>query len=278
MRSLSQQALAVVTGAGSGIGRAFALELAQRGSKVVCSDINTESAEETVELIRQKAGSAWAVGCDVSQREQVEALAAKAACHFDSPANLVVNNAGIGVGGRTIDELSEEDWKLTIDINLWGVIHGCTVFLPAMRAQGRGGVINVASAASFAAAPFMGPYNVSKAGVLSLSETLAAEVAGSDIRVTVLCPSFVKTNIITNGRIPAATSGTAARLMASSGVSAESVVLKTLRALDRGQLYVVPQFDARAIWWIKRMAPAIYTRGIGKLGRRLPRAEPHSKE
>lgn len=278
MRSVSQQALAVVTGAGSGIGRAFALELALRGAKVVCSDINSESAQETVDLIRQKAGSAWPATCDVSQREQVEALAATAARHFGSPTTLIVNNAGIGVGGRSIEELSEDDWKLTIDINLWGVIHGCRVFLPAMKAIGHGGVINVASAASFAAAPFMGPYNVSKAGVLSLSETLAAEVAGTDIRIAVLCPSFVKTNIITNGRIPAATSGTASRLMASTGVSAESVVHKTLKALDRGQLYVVPQLDARAIWWIKRMAPAMYTRGAGILGRRIPRAKPNRQE
>ncbi len=278
MRSISQQALAVVTGAGSGIGRAFALELALRGSKVVCSDINAESAGETAELIQQNGGTAWSATCDVSQREQVEALAATATRHLGAPATLIVNNAGIGVGGHAIEELSLEDWKLTIDINLWGVIHGCRTFLPAMKAQGRGGVINVASAASFAAAPFMGPYNVSKAGVLSLSETLAAEVAGSDIRIAVLCPSFVKTNIITNGRIPPATSGTASRLMASTGVSAESVVRKTLKALDRGQLYVVPQRDARAIWWIKRMAPAMYTRGAGFLGRRIPSAETNRKE
>lgn len=278
MRSISQQALAVVTGAGSGIGRAFALELANRGSKVVCADINPQSAEETAELIRQKSQLAWAVTCDVSQLEQVEALAATASRHFGAPANLIVNNAGIGVGGRGIDELSQDDWKITMDVNLWGVIHGCRVFVPAMKSRGRGGVINVASAASFAAAPFMGPYNVTKAGVLSLTETLAAELAGTAIRVTALCPSFVKTNIVTNGRIPAATSDTASRLMASTGVSPESVVRKTLKGLDRGQLYVVPQLDARAIWWIKRMAPAMYTRGVGVLGRRIPRAAPNSKE
>ncbi len=272
MGKISQGACAVVTGAGSGIGRAFALEIAGRNGKVLCADINLTSALETVEQIRQNGRQAWAVACDVSKLEQVEALVILAERHFGGPANLVVNNAGIGVGGRPIGALSLEDWQITMNVNLWGVIHGCQVFASRFRTLGRGGIVNVASAASFAAAPLMGPYNVTKAGVLSLTETLAAEMAGTNIHVTALCPSFVKTNIVANGRIPAATANTATRLMERTGVSPESVVRKALDGLDCGHLYVVPQFDARAIWWVKRMAPTLYTRVVGRLGRRLPRA------
>lgn len=271
MGSVSKDSRAVVTGAGSGIGRAFAIELARRGGQVVCSDIKLSSAEETVRLIKKSGGHAHAIACDVGQISQVEHLALEAEQFFGEPANLIINNAGIGVGGKNIGEFSLDDWRATMDVNLWGVIHGCHVFAPRLRRLGHGGIINVASTASFAAAPLMGPYNVTKAGVLALTETLAAEFSGTDVHVTALCPTFVKTNIVRDGLIDANTSGAAARLMALTGVSPERVVRKTLNGLDRDQLYVVPQIEARAIWRGKRFAPAAYARGAGLLGRALRR-------
>jgi len=263
----SQQSNAVVTGAGSGIGRAFAVELARRGGRVVCSDINLASAKETVALIEAAGGKAWANRCDVGVLAEVEALAVAAEKHFGGAASLVINNAGIGIGGKAIGDVSIEDWKFTMDVNLWGVIHGCHVFAPRLRALGRGGIINVASTASFAAAPTMGPYNVTKAGVLALTETLSAELSGTGIHVTALCPTFVKTNIVKDGRIEGGSADFAAKLVAKTGVSPESVVLKTLAALDRNQLYVVPQLEAKAVWTAKRLTPALYTRGAGLLNR-----------
>ncbi|MDO9452432.1 MAG: SDR family NAD(P)-dependent oxidoreductase [Stagnimonas sp.] len=263
----SQHSLAVVTGAGSGIGRAFALELAKRGGRVLCADINLASANETVAMIEAKGGEAWSARCDVGVLDQVEALATTAEQHFGSPATLVINNAGIGIGGKAIGEVTMADWKFTMDVNLWGVIHGCHVFAPRLRALKRGGIINVASTASFAAAPTMGPYNVTKAAVLALTETLSAEMAGTGIHVTALCPTFVKTNIVKDGRIAGGSADFAAKLVARTGVSPEGVVKKTLDALDRNQLYVLPQIDARLIWRAKRLAPALYTRGAGLLNR-----------
>ncbi len=102
--------------------------------------------------------------------------------------------------------------------------------------------------------------------------------SGIGIRVTALCPTFVKTNIVRNGRMPAATSSAAARMMAKAGVSPESVVRKTLDGLDRGHLYVVPQLEARAVWWLKRFAPSTYARGAGLFGRMLPREPISDKE
>ncbi|MFN3585977.1 MAG: SDR family NAD(P)-dependent oxidoreductase [Moraxellaceae bacterium] len=266
-KKVSTQAAAVVTGAGSGIGRAFALALARRGGRVVCADINLAGAEETVALITAAGGQALAVACDVAVLAEVEALAAKSEQWLGGPVTLVINNAGVGVGGKPIGEIPMADWQWTVGVNLWGVVHGCHVFAPKLRAQGRGGIINVCSTASFAAAPLMGPYNLTKAAVLALSETLKAEMAGSGVHVTALCPTFVKTNIVAAGRIDSDSSQLAARLMQWTGVSADRVADTTLAALDRNQLYVLPQLDARLIWRFKRYAPVSYARGAGLVGR-----------
>ncbi|GAC1629225.1 MAG: SDR family NAD(P)-dependent oxidoreductase [Nevskia sp.] len=266
-RKPSRQASAVVTGAGSGIGRAFARELAARGGRVVCSDLRLDSAEETAALIRAAGGEAMALRCDVSKLDEVEHLAAQAEHWLDGPVDRVVNNAGVGAGGQLVGEIPVDDWRWVMDVNLWGVIHGCHVFAPRLRALHRGGVINVCSTASFAAAPRMGPYNVSKAAVLALSETLASEMTGSGVAVTALCPTFVQTNIARDGRITEGSSALAEKLMRWTGVSADSVAKTTLNALDRGQLYVMPQVDAKLIWRLKRLAPVGYGRGLGWLNR-----------
>lgn len=257
----------MVTGAGSGIGRAFALELARRGGQVVCADVAPERAEGTATLIGDEGGAALAVACDVADIAAVENLAADAEGWFDGPVSLVVNNAGVGVGGRPVGEIPMEDWRWAMGVNLWGPVHGCHVFVPRLRAAGRGGVINVASAASFAAAPGMGPYSVSKAAVLSLTETIAAELAGSKVAATALCPTFVKTNIAADGRIEARAGSSAARIMRVAGWSPERIVRGTLAAHDRGQLYVVPQLDAQVVWRAKRFVPGAYTRVMGVAGR-----------
>jgi NAD(P)-dependent dehydrogenase (short-subunit alcohol dehydrogenase family) len=271
---VSKRSSAVVTGAGSGIGRAFAVELAAREGRVVCADIRLDAAHETVRMIEALGGKALAIACDVSSLEEVQRLAEKSEQWLRGPVDLVVNNAGVGAGGRPIGEVSIEDWRWTVGVNLWGVVHGCHVFAPRLRALGRGGIINVCSAASFAAAPMMGPYNVTKAAVLALSETLRAELDGTGVRVTALCPTFVKTNIVNSGRIPDATSKVASKLMAWTGVSPESVVKTTLRALDADRLYVLPQLEARLLWRMKRLAPAAYNRGSAIFGRAFGPRDP----
>ncbi|MFC8179323.1 MULTISPECIES: SDR family NAD(P)-dependent oxidoreductase [Nocardiaceae] len=259
----SYNARAVVTGAGSGIGRAFALELAKRGGEVICADISLPRAEDTAALI---GDTAHAVKCDVARREQVEDLALFTELTFGRPPTLVINNAGVGIGGTPVGDIGFEDWNWALGINLWGVIHGCEIFAPAMKAVGEGGFINVASAAGFGAAPLMAPYNVGKAGVISLSETMAAE----GVRVTVLCPTFVKTNVAKDGRITAAGNKIAETLMRTTGFTPEKVAVDTLNKYDRGRLYVVPQIDAKVIWRLKRIAPALYTRTLGLLARFAP--------
>lgn len=259
----SHDAAAVITGAGSGIGAAFARELANRGGRVVCSDIDETAASATVDAITANGGEALASRCDVSQLDDVTALAKEAQSWFDGPPTVVINNAGVGAGGLSIGEMSVDDWQWVLDINLWGPIHGCHVFTPILREAGYGGIINVASAAAFGAAPGMAAYNVSKAGTLSLSETLAAELSGTGVNVTVLCPTFVKTNIVDAGRISDRSTQLADMLMRWTGFSPERVARTCLDTLDRGGLYCMPQPDARIGWGIKRFAPTVYTRAVG---------------
>ncbi|MDR7166529.1 NAD(P)-dependent dehydrogenase (short-subunit alcohol dehydrogenase family) [Nocardia kruczakiae] len=264
-------AKAVVTGAGSGIGRAFALELARRGGEVVCADIDLGRAEETVALIDRTHGRrAHAVRCDVAQRAEVESLARHSVSLFHGPPTLVINNAGVGIGGKPVGDIGFEDWQWALGINLWGVVHGCELFVPQLRRAGRGGIINVASAAGFAAAPAMAPYNVSKAAVVSLSETLAAELSGTGVAVTVLCPTFVRTNVARDGRITAGSARLATELMRWTGFSPDHVARITLDAHERDRLHVLPQLDAVVVWHLKRHFPATYTRALGVLNRVLP--------
>jgi NAD(P)-dependent dehydrogenase (short-subunit alcohol dehydrogenase family) len=259
----SHEATAVITGAGSGIGAAFATELARRGGRVVCSDVDETAARATADAIVSSGGEALAARCDVAQLEDVAQLAKVAQDWFGGPPTVVINNAGVGAGGTAIGETDIDDWNWLLGINLWGPIHGCHVFAPILREAGYGGIINVASAAAFGAAPGMAAYNVSKAGVLSLSETLAAELSGTNVRVTVLCPTFVKTNIVDAGRITDKSTQMADRLMRWTGFSSERVARTCLDTLDRGGLYCMPQPDARIGWGIKRFTPTVYTRAVG---------------
>ncbi len=267
----SHRARAVVTGAGSGIGRAFAREIAARGGQVICADIDEARADATVALIeREHPGRAHALRCDVARREDVRGLANFAEAVFDGPVTLVVNNAGVGIGGKPVGEIGFADWEWALGINLWGVVHGCEVFAPVLRAAGKGGIINVASAAGFAAAPSMAVYNTSKAAVMSLSETMAAELSGTGVAVTVLCPTFVKTNVTRDGRITDGSQRLADALMRWTGFTPEYVARTTLDANDHGRLYVLPQLDAHVVWRLKRYFPAQYTYALGLLERLLP--------
>ncbi|NEW39864.1 SDR family NAD(P)-dependent oxidoreductase [Nocardia cyriacigeorgica] len=259
---------AVVTGAGSGIGRAFAVELGRRGGRVVCSDIDHGRVDETAGLVEAAGGKAIGTVCDVSAIAEVDGLAATAQDWFAGAPTLVVNNAGIGAGGPVVGEFALDDWHRTLDVNLWGVIHGCHVFAPILRTAGRGAIVNVASAAAFGAAPRMAAYNVSKAGVLALSETLSAELAGTGVGVTVLCPTGVKTNIMdADSPIDETAERFGGLLLRWTGRAPAAIARTALDAVDHGELYVVPQLEAKMLWQAKRWMPATYTRSAGLLGR-----------
>ena len=254
---------AVVTGGGSGLGRAFCEELGARGVRVVVSDIDEVGAAETAERVKRAGGDAKVVRCDVADAAQVDALA-EAARAWAGDIDLVVNNAGVAVAGR-FETIALADWHWIAGINLWGVVHGCRAFVPAMRARKRGWIINVASAAGLLATPKMAPYNVTKAAVVALSETLHAELAADHVHVSVLCPTFFQTNIAKSGRgaIDPRMTQLMEKLMARSRIQAPEVAKAALAGVAKNQLYVVPMTDGRAMWRLKRLAPERFYQLVG---------------
>jgi NAD(P)-dependent dehydrogenase (short-subunit alcohol dehydrogenase family) len=244
-----------VTGAGSGLGRAFCDVLAARGARIVVSDIDLASAEATAEGVRRAGGEAVVQVADVAKFDEVEALATLAERTFGG-ADLVINNAGVAVSGD-LGDVPLEDWRWIVGINLMGVVHGCHAFVPRFKKQGSGAVINVASAAGLVHAPSMSAYNATKAAVVALSETLYAEVADLGIGVTVLCPTFFKTNIGRSSRgSDPRLQGFVEKLMEKSKLQAPEVAAFAIDSLENGRLMAVPMRDGRWFWRVKRYSPA----------------------
>jgi NAD(P)-dependent dehydrogenase (short-subunit alcohol dehydrogenase family) len=258
---------AVVTGAGSGLGRAFCRELCRRGARVLASDVSLELAERTVASVRQLGGTAYASECDVSQLANVQALAASADTHLGG-ADLLINNAGVGVSGR-VGEVPIDDWTWLMSINLWGAIHGCHVFVPRFRVQRSGAVLNVASAAGLLAPPELAAYNVSKAGIIALSETLSQELAEDGISVTVLSPTFFRSNFIGASRSHnQAMLRLGELLVQNSRLNTDRIARTALDAVASGRLHVLVGAQGRWLWRLKRLVPEGFTRRLAPLLRR----------
>ncbi len=186
--------VAVVTGGASGIGRAMAVRFRDAGMHVVIADVEEAPLAATAAEL-----GVVGVRTDVAESASVQALADQVGERFGT-AHVLCNNAGVG-GGGVISSLTLNDWKWVLDVNLWGVVHGLQSFLPLLLANDDGGhVVNTASMAGLTAWPGIGPYNASKYAVVAISETLALELAGSRVGVSVLCPGVVNTNIFQSQR------------------------------------------------------------------------------
>jgi NAD(P)-dependent dehydrogenase (short-subunit alcohol dehydrogenase family) len=191
----------VVTGAASGIGHAMAEAFAAQGMRVVLADVEVGALGRATAALRASGATVLAVPADVSKGEQVQVLADRAVAEFGR-VDVVCNNAGVALSGP-IWEHTVADWEWLLGVNLWGVIHGVRTFVPLMLRQGgEGHVVNTASIAGLTSNPFMGPYNVSKHAVVTLSETLHKELGllGHPVKVSVLCPGFVATRILESER------------------------------------------------------------------------------
>lgn len=229
---------AVVTGGGSGIGRGLALALAEAGMKVVVADIESDAAAAVAKEVEALGTAALAVETDVSRLDDVERLAEVTYEEFGA-ADVLCNNAGVFLMGPLTDMIAE-DWRWVFDVNLMGVVHGVQAFLPRMRAQGGGHIVNTSSVAALGGG---GVYGASKAAVLSLSETLHEELAGDGIGVSVLCPANISSRILgaqrnrpdRYGRKAAEPLGTD---ITDFGLDPLLVGRHTRAAIEAGQLYV----------------------------------------
>ena len=250
-------ALAVVTGAGSGIGRATALELAAQGATVVAVDLDEAAAERSAAACGEQAGAgSWAVACDVSSYEAVETLARDVAESYGVP-DIVVNNAGVGMTGRLTD-MSIEDWRWIRSINLDGVVHGCRAFGPAMLERGSGHVVNVSSGLAYTMRATEPAYVTTKAAVLALSRCLQADWKRQGVGVSAICPGVINTPIISSTRFagdqPEERRREAARLF-RRGHKPETVAKAVIDAIRRNRAVVPVGWEARLGWGLNRALP-----------------------
>lgn len=259
-----QQRLAIVTGAASGLGRAFALQLAAAGWHVAVCDIDLAQADETLSLIRQTGGCGQVEPLDVTRLESWQELRSRLQSDWTS-LGLLVNNAGVGMAGE-VGATSIEDWRWIVDSNLWGTIYGCHAMLEWLQANPHGAhIINVSSAAAFQSAPPTAAYNVTKGAILSLSETLYAQLRRRNVGVTVVCPSSFPTNINKTLRV----AGPHWRELLESleqqaGLTADDVAASALRGMRRKWLYVVVPGSVRIQWYLKRLTPQWFLDGVAR--------------
>lgn len=257
MRDLAGKA-AFVTGGASGIGFALGRRLAEAGMKVMLADIEVDALNAAVESLRDVGPEVRGVTCDVTDPVSVE-MAAKASYDAFGNIHVVCNNAGVG-GGSGIDDISLENWRWVLDVNLMGVLHGIRTFLPHIRAHGEGGhIVNTASMAGLNSGMGFSAYSASKFAVVNMSEGLAAGIKPLGIGVTVLCPGFVRTRITESGRNrparygpsqkpdPASSAGTLVAQIAElvrSGLDPDDVAAQVLTAIRENELYVFTHHDA----------------------------------
>jgi NAD(P)-dependent dehydrogenase (short-subunit alcohol dehydrogenase family) len=243
---------AFVTGGASGIGFALGQAFAAAGMKVMLADIDADALAEAVEILGNAQEEVRGVLCDVADSGSVQRAARSS---FDAFGNVhvVCNNAGVaGLSG--IDDISLENWRWVLDVNLMGVLHGVQAFLPHIRAHGQGGhIVNTASMAGMQSEIGFSPYATSKFGVVAMSEGLSKQLRPLGIGVTVLCPSFVRTRIADGGRnrpqrygpseIPAPESaagrmGAEIRRLLDSGIEPAEVAALAVNAIREDELYV----------------------------------------
>ena len=264
---------AVITGASSGLGKAYALAWARRGWRIGVVDIETAEGERTLEEVERLGGRGEFYRCDVRDLEEVQAMAG----HFFASwggVGVLVNNAGV-FGAGAVGEIPIDDWRRIIDVNFWGVVHGCHAFIPLMKEQGNGHIVNTASAGGVISTPETAPYNSSKAGVIAVSETIRTELSAHGIGVTVVCPTFVDTRLLSSMTVTPDTPIKDISRIAfeHNRMDAGEIAEKVVRAVEKNRLYVFPQLSSKVLWANKRLFPGLYF-GLLSLLYRCDVAEP----
>ena len=249
---------AIVTGSASGLGRAIAVRLARDGWRLALADVAEAPNRETLALVERAGGSGQCERLDITNLDDWLALRERLQRQW-TQLDLLVNNAGIAGSGE-VGGFPIEEWRRLLDVDLMGAVYGCHVFMEWLKNHPhRSHIINTASLAAFTAAPTMAAYNVAKAGVVALSETLYAEVKQHRVGVSVLCPGFFSTNLLSQGHFSSEEEKNfAQRMMEKSAFDAEYVANLAVEAISRRRLHVVVGRKARWFWRIKRWFPSIY--------------------
>jgi NAD(P)-dependent dehydrogenase (short-subunit alcohol dehydrogenase family) len=276
--------VALVTGAASGIGRALATGLVDRGATVVLADIDRKAVVEVAGSLERRAGGTGAVPTraipavlDVTDADAVAEVVTRTAREHGG-IDLLCNNAGIGVGGE-VKDLSTSHWQRVLDVNLWSVINGVAAAYPLMIAQGRGHILNTASLSGLLPSPMLVPYSTTKHAVVGLSLGLRVEAEAYGVRVSVLCPGVIETPLLDKGNpsdLPdAGVPDIRALLTALIGkpYPAASLAADALDGVARNRPVIVAPRRARLVWDAFRLAPAPFVDGGGKRVRKVLRSQ-----
>jgi NAD(P)-dependent dehydrogenase (short-subunit alcohol dehydrogenase family) len=259
MKSFAGQVV-VITGAASGIGRATARRFAREGARAHLVDVDAEGLEAVKSELEALGAKVTTHVVDCRDAEAVEALAQAVYGEPEQRVDVLHNNAGVCCGGA-MEALTLEDWRWTLDINLWGVIHGVQAFLPKMIAQAGGAtIVNTASMAGLVGLPMVAPYCTSKFAVVGLSEALNTELSRHGIRVIAICPGATRTKVMRNARLelPGAALDTLIPGLDRWGADPDVVAQKILRAVRRRSSFVATGIDMLPLWWLHRLSTRLY--------------------
>ncbi len=257
----------LITGAGSGLGRALCLEFAARGWRIAVTDIDRKRIAETADLAREAGGAPLAMPLDVTRPGDFTRALASVKKKWGG-LDVLVNNAGVAAGGL-MEKIPLAKWDWIIGINAKSIIHGCRAAIPLLKEQGRGHIVNIASSAAIASLPEMGSYNFTKAAALSLSETLRLELSPHGIGVTAVCPSFFRTNLLDRFTSPDARQRILAeKMFDKSRTTAGAIALLIIKWIEKNRFYLVTPVDGKLVWLIKRRCPELYFRAMAWLYRK----------
>jgi short-subunit dehydrogenase len=261
---------AFITGAATGLGLELTKALASDGWVLGLFDRNVERLATVEENFSNAGVPALAYPGDVTQSDELTVAVNSFAGTHDG-LDVMINNAGVAVVGSLMD-VPLEDWRWILDINVMGVVHGSRAALPHLQRNGSGLIINIASAAAFASAPGMGPYNASKAAVVSFSETLAAELRGAGMQVSVVMPTYFESSLLESLRGPDAARNNALEMMKASDYSSTDLAADVLDIAARGEIYIVLPASARGLWRMKRWMPRRFLRRVATIHNAMRRA------
>lgn len=254
------QKRAFITGAASGLGKAFCMDLAKDGWTIGMADNNVVTLEAAAADITAAGGKPLLFPLDVSDKDQYQQVAADF-LHQAGGIDLLFNNAGVG-DGSVFEEYSLENYEWMVGINQMGVLYGCYYFVPAMKKQRSGHIINTASAAAIGCAPTMAAYNITKAAVLALSETLYGELMDYQVHVSCIMPTYFKTNVIQHARGGELVKKATQHFINRSGLEAPEVAAEILARAGKKELYIILPKAARNMWWMKRLAPTRFRKMV----------------
>ncbi|MFV1872147.1 MAG: SDR family oxidoreductase [Oleiphilus sp.] len=249
----------LITGAASGLGKALALTFARKGWNICIADIHMARANEVALEVEKAGGKALVFECNISKESDFQDLASYLESEWGG-LDILVNNAGISSSG-SLQESSYDEWQRLLDINLLGVVRGCKVFTPMLAKQAHSHIVNVASFAGIASAPGMVTYNVAKAGVISLSESLRHELSQDNIDISVVCPAFFPTNLMESMNREE-TKAIVSKLMKRSGVTAEDVAAHIYKGIENRDFMLITHKDARIQYSLKRLSPDLFHLGM----------------